>query len=402
MRHKYCLLATIFVLLFCPAQAAAEFALEDIETTRGNRYFDIYDYSLPSLISVILLGPKDPGVRKLHRVVSYVNYHSTPARYTRYMGLGSGGFWDQNASIMLCSGNLFCSEQSSLASMILEPYFPQKAVHDIANHTFHDILMKGRWVILDPMFDMRILNGLGRPATFTDVEIYHAGDDGALRLPEDPLPRTLDYLSAYKKNNYKKIRHPYGERLVYPPAPFDLFLNKDLTEFKDFLSERGEPLNEKFNPNYLLYLRNQIRKLAATAADPRAETWKIQDFFLERIRGEAQKGEAPEITGSRLYEARNKQLLGRFREALAIYEELEQTEPIRLFQAQIHCLNGNEKAFDSLSEWLADNPYYRHMHYLVHGRYLRHDDAEFFRNFRYRWITEPPVFDQPPFDLPDK
>lgn len=72
---------------------------------------------------------------------------------------------------------------------------------------------------------------------------------------------------------------------------------------------------------------------------------------------------------------------------------------MRLFKAQIYCLRGEVSAFDALADGLEHNPYYRHMHYLLHGVFMRPDDAEFFKTFSFRWITEPPSLDRPPFDL---
>ena len=90
MMRNIAVYAFIIALLLPVPAVSGEFSLQDIKTTKHNRYIDIYDYVLPHLITLSLVdmrsGNRDLAVEK---VVRFINFYSTPSMFQQYEGLGS-------------------------------------------------------------------------------------------------------------------------------------------------------------------------------------------------------------------------------------------------------------------------------------------------------------------------
>ena len=384
--RRLLLAATAACLLLAGTNGArADFRLDDMAAPLANNYFHSYDFVLPILIGAVIVAPDMSDARKIDTVARWVNLHSTPAIFGRAKGLGSDAPWYRNASLMLRTGNLYCTEQSYLAAMILEPYFPVKAVRDVMNHSFIELALRDRWVILDPMCDMRIKNGRGEPASFEDVQAWLAGDATALRLPPQPLPRTLHYLDRFRRENYTPLHHAFGDHnpIRYPLIAYDRYVGMPVSQVLASLKRNGWDLDRKYCLPYMEYLRNNILALIRRAPDPAAEARRIQDWFHARIRENFYKKNYP-MELDALYYARMLQMLGRFDQALAALGELEPGPDVAFYTAQIRYVQHDAEAFNALSVRLADNAFYRMLFFELNGRHLLPGDEESFRDTFFR------------------
>ncbi len=387
------LFTVIAVFVFLSSSAAAEglsygsFKLNTLLFTKINNAFRVYDFVFPTLVRFSIINDKDSAKTKIIKTVKFINFYSTPGRYTRYKGLGSGGPWWKNGSLMLSSGNLLCSEQASLATLILKTDFKYFALRDVTHHTFFEAFNNNHWSILDPMFDNRIRNKEGRIVSFDDIQAYLKGEKGALKLPKHISARTKFYLGLFRKETYKPIRMAFGQHIVFPSENLNLFVGMGINEFLYLLKSHNLGLNSKVSYPYLVYVRNNIIKILQNTPQKRRKTliYKIQDYFFEKMALESMKGWLPPQLDS-IYTARNYQFLGRYTYALNIFNSLKQTRQILFYTAQIYFKTKNRKKFNNLARRLKTNIYYRYMYWLLNKQYLLKSDPKTFDNFKYRLV----------------
>lgn len=383
--------ALLIVLCFVGphvAHAAKGFSLADVRATQANTNYEIYDFILPALISAVIFEAKDAPAERLEKAVAFVNFYSTPGDYESCPGLGTDIPWDRNASLKLRSGNIYCSEQSSLATLILGPLFPLQALRDVRAHTFHEVLFKDRWAIVDPMFDMRIKNGKGEPASFKDIQAYLAGNSTALRLPNKTLDRTQRYLDRFRKENYVKVRHKFEGHLKAPRVNWSQGVGLPVATAIEQLKANGQDVETQDSPAYLRYIRNNIVTALSFNKDPKAAAYLFQDYFFHRIAKDISAKVHTQPALDLIYFARNYQVLGRYDKAMKVYQALEQTPQIAFYKAQIHFMRKDKDALLSLREALQDNRFYKWMVWKLTGKHFAEGDHEILSRFDYRLYTD--------------
>jgi hypothetical protein len=376
--------ALLLVLLLPAPVPAKDFSFQDIKTNKYNRYLDIYDYLLPSLVFLYLMDMRsDSHDRAIEKVVEFVNFYSTPSMFQQYEGLGSDSVGVRNLSLMLASGNMFCSEQAYLGAQALQPIFQKLAYRDVRHHTFFEVARDDHWYIVDPMFDMRIRNRQGQIASFEDIQSYLAGDREALQLPDEPSPRTKTYLALFPEKVFTAVRHPFGGHIEMPRSVL-MGLNPNFDA--KVLEEFGPcSIEEERCWQYLQEQSNKILVQGLAAKDPVRFVQQVQDFFLDAIASELEQG-ISDLKGFNpdMYRARQLQLFGRHEQALEILEQLEQTEQVKFYAAQCYFLGKDEELFVELAEALKENIFYRYMYHQLTGSWLLKSDPETMPSFGYR------------------
>lgn len=374
------------------------FLLFMIVTVSSSRYeFDIrfntlytpkvvYDTLLPFLIRYKITEKEDTVYTKLETVIRHINFYATPGLYERFEGLGTNGANFHNSSLMMASGNMLCSEQATLAVQSFSDQFEQSRL-DLVNHTNGELFIDNRWVIVDPMFDMRIKNKEGMPASFDDIRHYINGKTTALTLPEKILPRTQKYLDLYKKEKFTASPTApritfFGNRHISPKQPTGINIGLHPVKMIDALKKEGINFKREFSPRYLaFYIIPNILYLLENSADAKQKADFIQDVLLGAMKKEFPK----DIPLDRdLYLARQYQIMLRYEKALAIYEQLDQTEQVKFYRSQIYFERGETKAFDTFKEDLKENPFYKYMYYKLFNRFLEKTDKELLENFPFR------------------
>lgn len=255
--------------------------------------------------------------------------------------------------------------------MMVEPYAAGLALRDVQNHTFHELFMDGEWRIVDPYADNRLRNKKGESATFDDIQNYLTGKPDALQLPEVPQPRTTAYLSRFKKENYKRIRHNFGSNLAMKMLPYSFGLGIPANAAVKLLRQKRLLNNTQISMAYLTYVRNNIRATILSSSDPKGKAAEIQDWFLQNIMLEKPYtiSTPPEVDEQ--YTARQKQLFGRTREALKLFGKLPQNEDILFYEAQCYFRLNDIKKFNSLAETLDKNRFYSAMYYRLNGKFFK-------------------------------
>ena len=215
----------------------------------------IYDALLPILLRHKVTNPHDPDIRQIETLVRHINFYATPGRYQRFDGLGTNGMNFENASLMLASGNMLCSEQSTIVIQAFASSFKQSRL-DVVGHTNGELFVDNRWIIIDPMFDMRIKNRNALPASMNDIKAYLAGDETALRLPKKLLPRTKQYLALYQKENFRVApdaprKTHFGNRRTVPLLQKNVNLGIHPEKMIQALKQHGIDINRNFTPEYL-------------------------------------------------------------------------------------------------------------------------------------------------------
>lgn len=349
----------------------------------------VYDSVLPFLLRYKLTDSNDDIYTQLDKIIRHINFYATPGKYQRYKGLGTDKTNFYNSSLMMASGNMLCSEQATLAAQAFSDQYRQSRL-DLVGHTNGELFIDNRWVIVDPMFDMRIANHQGLPATFNEMVGYIEGNRSRLDLPEQLLPRTKSYLSLYKKERFKLSptaprKTFFGNRLESPKLQTGINIGVHPVKFIQALRQNNIDIDKTFTPHYLaLYIMPNIIHLLQTSPDPKKKADFIQDIFLEKI-GKEQVG--LEEYGTALYLARQYQIMQRYDKALVILDTLSQSEQVKFYKAQIFFMRKDKKAFSSLSKDLRENEFYRFMHYQLFGSFLDKGDQSVFANFPYKHYT---------------
>jgi len=323
---------------------------------------------------------------QLDAVSRHINFYATPGKYERFKGLGTDAPNFFNASLMMASGNMLCSEQATLAVQAFSHQYKQSRL-DLVGHTNGELFINGRWVIVDPMFDMHIKNRDGLPASFDEIQRYLQGDRSILRLPKKLLLRTQKYLDLYKKERFKASptaprKTYFGNRFTSPTFRSDINIGVSPEKIVQALKEIGIDFDKTFTPHYLaLYVMPNIIYLLENSEDPAQKADFIQDVLLEKI----QNDPSTKIPFSqKLFLARQYQILNRFDKAMALYNKMKQTERVKFYKAQIYFQRGEKKAFKSLRRYLGNDLYYKYMYFKLFNRFLEETDKELLENFAFR------------------
>lgn len=387
------LVLTLLALLFLVDAARCEEIALDFPLGRHKTYFEFYDVALPALVSALVVKPEMNLGERIDAAVSYVNFFATPNRFEKLPGLGSGAPWHQGASLMLKSGNMLCSEQSSLAALLLEPHHPAYAIRDVAAHTFHEVFAEGKWRIVDPMFDVRLKAASGEPIAFEDVQAFLAGNRDAIRLPNPHLPRMDRWTGLFKREAYVRVRHDFGENIplnkdrFYGPA-----LPSDPAKVAEKLKAANIDVAQKASPLYPLLIRNALYQTVAKSPDPAGTAAAIQDRFFTLI--ESERGYLDGV--DELWFARNLLVLGRAKEALTRLDGLEKSELALFSKAQAYAILGDRAKFAALAPELSENIFYAYLHWQLTGKALLPGDPERFKGFDFKLYTDGPT-PKPPF-----
>ncbi len=378
----------IFIIFFCfliKIQILCGFNLENIKFSKYNNAYDIYDFIFPILLRNTIIKDNFSNQQKVITTIKFVNFYSTPGRYKDFNGLGTGAPWWRNSSLMLSSGNLLCSEQSSLATLILKPDFKFFALRDVTNHTFHEVKIGERWEIIDPLYDNRILDNKNLLVTFNEIQDYLNGNKKILKLPLNPSTRTKKYLSLFKKETYKPVRMKFGQHIVFRPENINRFIGIPVDSFIKILKKYNFDINKKLCYPYLAYIRNNINYILSKSKNRKKLINTIQDFFFSKFSKQLIKGWISSDVDI-LYEARNYQFLGRFNKALKIYTDLPQTEQILFYKSQIYFKLKDTKNFNMLKDKLRKNIYYRYMYWLLNKKFLNKGDSKAFDKFPFKLV----------------
>ncbi|WP_419783730.1 hypothetical protein [Maridesulfovibrio sp.] len=388
-------IAAIFLILITilvnemsfPAQSAAVFNLDHLQTTKSNNAFLIYDYIFPVLISGVYISPQMPIQKKITTTVEYVNFYSTPRFGTRYKGLGTGLPFRDGASMMLSEGNLLCSEQSALGTAILEQYLDKIGLIDVSHHTFNLVNKNGRWFIMDPYADMRIKNNSEQLASFANVTSWLNGNKKILKLPNKILPRTQKYLELYRPKEDEKYRFGAGEAMFMDKITYDENIGVGIDTAVNELIKVGHDISQKKSYPYLIFVRNNIAALIKSYSNSKQTAWRIQDYFYKLIQIDINSGKIDPSIFNEYYFARGYQLLGRYQNALNKFNLLPQTEQTLFFMSQCYFKLGDKRNFNSYAEKLKKNPFYRYMYYQMNDHFLLKTDKDFFNNFLFKHIN---------------
>ncbi len=364
------------------------FNLSEILFTKFNNAFVIYDFIFPTLVRFLIVKENDSPKIKILKTIKFINFYSTPGRYNRYKGLGTGAPWWKNSTIMLTSGYLLCSEQSSLATLILKPDFLKFALRDVTRHTFHEVYLNDRWVILDPMFDNRILNIHNEIVSFNDIQKYLKGNKKILKLPKNITKRTKNYLNLFKKETYKPVRMAFGQHFVLPLDNINHYLGISVNRFIKILDKNKYDINQKIVYHYLSFIRNNIIKILKNIPYSKRKQiiYSIQDYFLNEISKEFMRGWISPFI-DKLYIARNYQFLERYKKALKILNTFpKKDKQVTFYRSQIYFKIRDKIKFNSLSLLLKDNIFYRYMYWLLNKKYLLKTDGKEFDTFPYKLV----------------
>ena len=364
------------------------FELDNIKFSKYNNAFVIYDFIFPTLIRFIIINDNDSAQDKILKVIKFINFYSTPGKFKRYKGLGTGAPWWRNSSIMLTSGYLLCSEQSSLATLILKTDFTKFALRDVTNHTFHEVLYNNKWIILDPMFDNRILNRYNEIVSFNDIQRFLSGKRNILKLPQKTSKRTLNYLNLFKKETYKPVRMAFGQNQVLPIDNTNLYVGISVNKFIKILKKYKYDINKKIVYPYLIFIRNNIIRMLRNIPQSKRKQviYLIQDYFFDKISKQFMRGWIP-LFVDKLYIARNYQFLERYNKSLKILNKYPlKDKQIAFYKSQIYFKIKNNKKFNNFIFLLKDNIFYRYMYWLLNKKYLLKTDEKDFDKFPYKLV----------------
>jgi len=378
------LLAAMACLLVVNPVQAKGFDFNDLVANRANPYIRTYDFIFPVLASAQYVKPEMSMTEKLDAAVSFVNFYSTPGAFERLQGLGTGMGWKEGATVMLRSGHLLCSEQSSLAAMMLEPYVNKVLIRDAQNHTFHEVAKGGRQLIVDPYASNHIRNAMGAPATFEDIQKWLNGDEKALQLPLPLTPRLTKYLSLFKSENYNSPRMAFGETFPIADPGYDWMVGKSVNVALYVFKQKGHSLNDPNFPGYRYYVRNNVYEYLRSKYFTDQAVWNVQDFFFSLLKLDVKKGALKADAADELFFARGYQLLGRYEKALEMYEKLPQSEKVDFFKSQCYYKLKDKVAFNGLAGKLGSITFYRYMYFRLNGEYLSPNDARTFDGFLYK------------------
>ncbi|WP_320171686.1 hypothetical protein [Maridesulfovibrio sp.] len=378
-------LAAIFfctcISLLTATQAAHAdiFRSEELVSTQCNSFFDIYDFVFPVLASAVAVNPGSPMPEKIDQASDYVHFYSTPGFNKREKGLGTGDGWRFGATVMLYSGNILCSEQSSLAVMLLDFYFPRIRFRNVQHHTFHELLYDGEWYIIDPYANTHLRNRKGQSATYGDIQKYLNGDSNALSFQANEKDKVRTYLDLFKNNG----KSDYSKTFAMNYYSYGDFLGYGLQEFFDRSEVDMEMLSAKRSMLYLLYIRNNICNYIFNSKDRRKAACNIQNYLFSKIKEDAHKGISKNKINYDLFFARGYQLLGRYNLALEEYRKIEPSQEVELFIAQCYYKLDNRAAFNNLKQKLQNNIFYRNMYFILNGKELIPGDRSIFGKFLY-------------------
>jgi len=361
------------------------FDTEKLVSTSCNSYYDLYDFLFPVLAAAVFVDSEASSNGKICAAVSFVNFNSNPDLFERVFGLGTNCDWRTNATLLLRSGNLKCSEQSILAAMMLECYYPNIRFRDVTEHTFHEVKVDGRWVIVDPYSDMRILNFENKFTTYDDIQAWIGGDKKRLSLGRKGLMRTKAYLYLFKS----EAAEVYDTHYPVKYLDYSFFVGWTMDRFLKAIAKEGLDLSEAKSLAYLGYVRNNVAAYIFTQKDKVQAVYRVQDYFFEKIRQDIKAGIITNKKIDGVYFARGYQLLGRYKKALVKYRELPQSDQICFYMSQCYYKLKDLQAFNALANQLQSNPFYRYMYQSLNGSYLFENDKLFFEHFMHRNIGLP-------------
>jgi hypothetical protein len=346
---------------------------------------EVYDMVLPVLTKYYLLR-QDTGGTLLEKTIDYVNFYATPGNFTKISGLGSGGksFLD-NISLMFTSGNLYCSEQASFASMLLNMDVHIRST-DVVGHTFFEAKQNGHWSIVDPMYDMKIKNKNGSIASFDDMAAYVGGDKSVLQLPERISNRTLSYLQKFNSTRFtvsgQGRKTTFGEHHYFLKFDCTPCAGQSYEAFMETQYKTYKNVNRLFFKNKaFIYYSCRLDSDLSKGKNSLKDVYAVQDEFMKRIE-KSYDGPFPWD----VYKARQLQFLGRYAEARSIMEKLPKATDVQFYLSQIYYKQKDKDAFASLENALRSDIYYRYMYYQLMGSFLDANDSIAFSNFDYRDI----------------
>lgn len=393
MRNKVlchgCLFFLICVNLFCTTTANA-FQATDISFNQKNTAYTLYNYVLPTLMRFVAYDPKDSPETKIVKTIRYVNFFATPDHFQNLYGYNLSsqnlGWWD-DLSFWFVTGYILCSEQAGIAVKMLGPWFEHFAFRDVYAHTFFEVLHNNRWIILDPMFDVRYTNRHGELLTFQDVQAsIEKGFEG--KDFEQPITeKTTNYFNRYKIENIQTNevqRHKYGEHILWPDNIQESYNHyrkfNNATTMLEWLHKNGSCEPEKETClQYYDYIRNKIHDKLMHSKHLREDIAAFQDYFFKAIDSKFDDAKFEE-----LYRARNMLLLGRTQESLQLLNDIPQNDLACYSKAQIYYLQRNIDEFNQLSSLLKGIRAYRYMYWQLNGVFLLPDDETELSAFDYR------------------
>lgn len=371
-------------LLFPSLATAKGFDFNELYANKANPYYRLYDFIFPALASARYVKPDMHPVEKLDAALNFVTFHSTPGQFARYQGLGTGMGWKEGATVLMRSGNLLCSEQSSLAAMMLRPHFPNVAIRDVQSHTFHEVEINGRKVIVDPYADNHLRTIDNSPVTFDDIQKWLNGDSDRLRLPHPLTARLKGYLDRFRSENYNSPRLPFGKTMAIPDPGYQFMVGMPVNVALYSFKQRGHNIHDPAFDGYRYYVRNNVYDYLQSKGFSEQAIWNVQDFFFSLLRQDVQRGALRADLADDLYFARGYQMLGRYNEALKVYRNMTPSHQVDFFMAQCHFKLGDHTAFLDLADSLGSNIFYRVMYYRLTGEYLRDTDPKTFDALLYR------------------
>lgn len=371
-------------LTFIPAAYAKGFDFNELYANQANPYYRTYDFIFPALASAMYIKPDMTSTEKLDAALDFVTFYSTPSKFDRYQGLGTGMNWKEGATVLMRSGNLLCSEQSSLAAMMLRPYVNGVVVRDAQSHTFHEVVLDGRQVIVDPYADNHLRNGQDLPVTFQDVQRWLNGDTDALQLPSPLSARLKRYLSLFRSDNYNSPRQPFGQTFAIEDPGYDFMVGLPVQSALYSFKQRRMNINDPNFSGYRYYVRNNVYAYLKSRGFTSQAIWNVQDFFFSLLKRDVERGALKAELADNLFFARGYQLLGRYDMALEIFRQLPQSDMVDFFMAQCLFKMNDMAAFKKLSGTLESNAYYRVMYYQLTGDFLKESDPATFDTFLNR------------------
>lgn len=342
----------------------------------------MYDFLYPVLVSATLLNKDMTDQERVEHAVNFVNFYSTPHLYERHKGLGTGDGWRFGSTIMLKSGNLLCSEQSALAAIILDVYYPLFRFRNIRNHTYHETRVNNRWVIIDPYANFKLKNKDNKPASYNDIQAYLKGE-AKLEIQNAIIPDDLKrYLQLYKYSNSTKDNFDKTYPINY--YSYSEYRGWSIEDILEQIKKDGRNLSKKRNLSYLLYIRNNVAGYIYSQKNTKLASYNIQDYFFSLIKKSLTSGKIVNATIDNVYFARGYQTLGRYKKALAAYNKTPESERINFYKSQCYFKLKDKMNFNKYKDELKGNPFYRDMYYRLNNKYLYTSDKDFFEKFIHR------------------
>lgn len=247
-------------------------------------------------------------------------------------------------------------------------------VSDAQIHTFQEVVLHGRQVIVDPYADNHLRNGQDLPVTFQDVQRWLNGDTDALQLLSPLSARLKRYLSLFRSDNYNSPRQPFGQTFAIEDPGYAFMVGLSVQSALYSFKQRALNINDPNFPGYRYYVRNNVYASLKSKGFAAEAVWNVQDFFFSLLKRDVETGALKAELADTLFFARGYQMLGRHDKALELYRRLPQSSMVDFFMAQCLFRKEDVPAFKDLSTRLETNLYYRVMYFQLTGNYLRESD----------------------------